>query len=80
MITGNEPVSPTPIAINEYESISAIQVIGTSTGLTIRQHFAAMAMQGLAAYTGTYGQEFNCESIASRSRELADALIKELNK
>jgi len=79
MITGNEPISPTPIAVNEYESISAIQVNGTSPGLTIRQHFAAMAMQGLCA-NSIPGQHHSFERLSFEAVQMADALIKELNK
>lgn len=47
-----------------------------SIGLTKREYFAAMAMQGLLAHDPTY--EFT--EIASDSVKMTDALIAELNK
>lgn len=56
------------------------------TGLTIREHFAAMAMQALIA-TGKYADvhSYDCVSIgatavAKRAAICADALIAELSK
>lgn len=49
-----------------------------NSGLTIREYFAALAMQGnLASYTEAFPK---AENIAKRSVEYADALIEELNK
>ena len=45
-------------------------------GISIREHFAAMAMQGIAS-TGSTG---DYEAIAYLSVSMADALIDELNK
>lgn len=74
-ITGNEPAMP--CKIDDYD-----RHIGNITrnvgGLTIRQHFAAMAMQGLCnkpIFTGT-----TPENLAKEAVQYADALITELNK
>jgi hypothetical protein len=49
-------------------------------GLTKREFFAAMAMQGyLASYAGLSSSPF-VEHIASKATQFADALIEELNK
>ena len=50
-------------------------------GLTKRELYAAMAMQGLLAHTcdKTTGDE-SAEDIALRSRKMADALIEALAK
>jgi hypothetical protein len=47
-------------------------------GLTIREHFAAMAMQGIAAYYGA--AQFKPEHLAEWAVTRADALIAELSK
>lgn len=47
-------------------------------GLTIREHFAAMAMQGLLAY---FGDEEQSSDVTARGAvHQADALIAELAK
>jgi len=47
-------------------------------GLTKREYFSAMAMQGyLSCYAGT-GTNPNIETVTKRAVEYADALIKEL--
>lgn len=49
-----------------------------NSGLTIREYFAALAMQGnLASCTEAFPK---AETIAKMSVEYADALIEELNK
>ena len=52
-------------------------------GLTIRQHFAAMAMQGLLAnkYFQVYKEgELSTDKLSRTAVDAADALIEELNK
>lgn len=46
-----------------------------NTGLTKREYFAAMAMQGMASL-----DEFGIKPTAIISVELADELIKQLNR
>jgi hypothetical protein len=48
-----------------------------TNGMTKREHFAVMLMQGLVAHHG-YG-EMNTQEIAQRAVKLADALIDKLN-
>jgi len=81
-ITGNEPAQPFTAA-TENELLS-----GHLTGLSIRQEFAARAMQGILS-CGLYGIEGNSEylsvedEINSRCDDAvlwADGLIRALNK
>lgn len=48
-------------------------------GLTKREHFAAMAMQGLCVNTGRNGYN-NEEELAKMSVLIADGLLKELER
>lgn len=52
------------------------------TGLTKREYFAAMAMQGLLAHKGSvfHKEQGNGELVALGAVGYADALIAELNK
>lgn len=54
---------------------------GHQKGLTIRQHFAAMAMQGLLS-NPNYGihEEGAFDCVSQDATRIADALINELNK
>lgn len=51
-------------------------------GLTKREYFAAMAMQGLLAHNCAHfkDEDLHEPGVAKRSLKLADALIAELNK
>jgi len=51
------------------------------TGLTKREYFAAMALQGFNAFTGTINNKTNrsVRDLAILSVDMADALIAELN-
>uniref|UniRef100_A0A832M3X5 Uncharacterized protein n=1 Tax=Oscillatoriales cyanobacterium SpSt-402 TaxID=2282168 RepID=A0A832M3X5_9CYAN len=51
-----------------------------TNGMTLREHFAVMAMQGLVAHYG-YGEApaSNTEEIAQWAVKLADSLIQALN-
>jgi len=62
------------------ESINRILYMDnyTSEGLTKREYFAAMAMQGALANKSAH--ERTIEMITESSVRLADALIDELNK
>lgn len=66
---GNSPINPT----------GSDQ---TGTGLTKREYFAAMSMQGILSNPDTI-MEFwpdRVDSVADGSVRLADALLKELSK
>ncbi len=49
-----------------------------NNGLTKREHFASMAMQGILSNAGTTGGEGFAELLAAESIKIANALIQEL--
>lgn len=90
-ITGDEPIHATiyrqtgdasrRVASKKY--IEQGQHLMYEEGLTIRQHFAAMALQGLCvqAISGSHNQLKNMVAeLPEKAVALADALIAELNK
>jgi hypothetical protein len=77
-ITGNEPAMPSKI--DDYDDRLG-DITRNKGGLTIRQHFAAIAMQGLLANPEIQKiQSLTVNSIAIEAIQYADALIAELNK
>lgn len=73
MITGNEPAMP-------FESKTMTNLSSEDfTGLTIRQHFAGLCMQGLLAAWGNHDVT-SYDELANDAVIAADALIAELNK
>lgn len=46
-------------------------------GLTIRDYFAAKAMQGIVAANASAVEDFNTLHVAMRAYQLADAMLKE---
>lgn len=72
MITGNELATP-------IDGMYASESRKAGDGLTIRQYFAAMAMQGLCT---TYFKDAVVKPylLANLSVQFADTLISELNK
>ncbi|MFJ2526242.1 hypothetical protein ACIOWB_24260 [Pseudomonas capeferrum] len=56
-----------PVAASEYGGH------GTFFGLTIRDHFAAKALQGICAHPDTWGRQVN--EVAQVAYELADAML-----
>lgn len=57
-----------PVGANEYGGH------GTCFGVTVRDYFAAKAMQGICSHADTWGLISN-EKIATASYELADAML-----
>ena len=75
MITGKEAAMPLGIVDGRSGETTV-----KNQGLTIRQHFAAMAMQALYS-NNLMVDRFGCgETVAEEAVKLADALIAELNK
>ncbi|WP_285011238.1 hypothetical protein [Pedobacter faecalis] len=70
----HDPVNPAP-HVNQDGTVQ----YDANTGLTKREIFAAMAMQGILS-DQTYLQPNQSEDIAERAVTLADALIKALNE
>lgn len=79
MITGNEPAMPN-VAFDKEGIFTHAESEG-HYGLTIRQHFAAIAMQGVLASCDIDNNPFiSPVDCATQSVKYADALIAELNK
>lgn len=78
MITGNEPAMPA--TSSEFDVFVGDHSV-YHTGLTIRQKFAAMAMQGILSSCDPDNNPFiSPVDCAVQSVKCADALINELNK
>jgi len=77
MTNGNEPINPCEvyIGINGMTELQTGESSLMIQGLTKREYFAAMAMQGLVTDSNlTY------DTVAEFSVMMADKLISELNK
>ena len=70
MNNGNMPAMPIIEVDGEGNPVAA------NLGLTKREHFAAMAMQG--SLSGDRDDLLTIEDIAIQSRQMADALLREL--
>ena len=66
-----------PLQLHEGETTDSITRHGTADGLTKREHFAAMAMQGLLASFGEHDVT-DAGEIASDAVLFADALLDKL--
>ena len=73
---GDEPAMPTQYM--DFQPSTGIQVVREQTfGLTIREHFAGLAMQGLLSDPNRNGTN---AQFAYSAVKMADALISELAK
>lgn len=72
MTNGNEPIN----TVVEHTDGSTMRLSCTEIGLTKREYFAAMAMQGMLS------QQYwaSTENLASCATQAADALINALNE
>ena len=64
--------------VNEYVQHNGL-TIGVQEGMTLRDYFAAKAMQGMmtsARYTGIIGVNNYEHSIANQAYQMADAMLK----
>lgn len=75
MTNANDPSSPIQPIFDRYGDISNERF--PFVGLTKREYFAAMAMQGILASRNDYATP---EDVAKYSVSMADALIERLNK
>ena len=73
-MNGSELASPLQGHINDYGNYMAPE-----GGLSKRELFAAMALQGMLCYCG-FRPEGDEQPRAASAVRMADALIKELNK
>lgn len=77
----NEPAFPRPMVYVPCEGVENGQ-----DGMTLRDYFAAKAMQGCLAYshcdpsTGNWQENSSPESVAKYAYEIADAMLKEREK
>jgi hypothetical protein len=81
MITGNEPAFPTDTTVVDGEVTQDIKK--EWEGITIRQHFAAMAMQGILSNPKVMDEvdwHYDVDAVVKNSVFVADALIDQLNK
>ena len=81
MNNGDLPASPLPLAGCNDGGIYNImeQSGGEFGGLTKRENFAAMAMQGMMANTHAV-ENLSQIDVAKEAVSMADALLKELDK
>jgi hypothetical protein len=70
----NADIPAMPVNAHDYHNNGGYEC--ESFGLTKREHFAAMAMQGICASGPTISNQL----IASEAVVLADLLLKELEK
>ena len=83
MNNGNEPAMP--LTGNAYEDFAGYDGTKNTSynpqcqGLTKREQFAAMAMQGLISSWGAHDVT-DCDEIASDAVMMADALLSQLEK
>jgi len=76
----NAPANPCDVQVDENGEVHQIYVAQrtyVASGLTIRQHFAAMAMQGMISHPGW---QCDVNLTATDAVLAADALIKALNE
>lgn len=79
-ITGHEYLYPQSMTVDVHGNAYLYENYGSHTGITLRQHFAAMAMQGfIASYSGAT-KDPDITHCANKSVQYADALIKALNQ
>ncbi len=83
-ITGNEPINARPISHNQRPDGGYpgdyVEYHEAQNGLTIRQHFAAMAMQGMLAQSNGNSWDYDISALTTKSVNCADALITALNQ
>ena len=76
MENGNESIYPSEKLLDGgHPMLDNIKV--KTKGLTKREYFAGLAMQGLLAKEGVWSSD---EILAQRSIEIADELLKQLEK
>ena len=78
MSRANESASP--ITRDEYPGFGLEKRMVSRGGLTIREHFAGLAMQGIYANAIATSGGASAETIAMWACQQADALIAELAK
>ena len=79
MTNGNDSMHPKPVLQENYKG--DFIMTGTSPGLTKREYFAGLAMQGMLAndWRGYAAKESECDALAQAAVNFADALMAALN-
>lgn len=84
MTISNEPAFPVECSYSEGgKDIRGVQTgsySGWCTGLTKREYFAALAMQGLLAARNGFMVDIGTETVGSYAVRCADSLLAELAK
>lgn len=73
MTNGDQPINPTTVKSQKYKLINV-------TGLTKREYFAGLAMQGLLNHKHLNGSKLDYEIISRHAVCCADELLKQLEK
>jgi hypothetical protein len=76
MNNSDKPAMPIQL---DYLPDNGTRTVELWRGLSKREHFAAMAMQGMLSNSSLYGETV-AEEIARQSILMADALLQELSK
>jgi len=81
MIEDKKPQNPSAFpsdTIDHRESAMQSRTVynGQEEGMTLRDYFAAAALTGLCAYSGTMN-DITLESTALRSYDMADEMLKQ---
>ena len=74
------PAMPSTMAVRDGIVTTIDEYDSQSVGLTKREHFAAIAMQGILSNGSDHVHNRLPETIAKRAIEMADALLSELDK
>lgn len=81
MKNGEQPINPIYNSEGFIANTKDISKEHGANGLTKREYFAALAMQGLCVNAGRNGHEFKYpKKIAQTAIEVADNLLSELEK
>lgn len=79
-VGGSLPAFPASVAVGMDGGLFVSTEVSGAGGLTKRELFAAMAMQGMAASESEKDGMYRPEVAAVRAVKFADALLKELAK
>lgn len=75
MSLADQPAFPRPFSYTDGRNNQHCRL--SQAGMTLRQHYAGLAMQGMLA---DHTLSASCEDFAREAVEFADALIAELEK
>lgn len=81
MKNGDKPAHPVECSFDEDGTMTGVRTgeyTGFSTGLTKREYFAAMAMQGILSRAGNWNDVKDYSFVYNESLRHADGLLKQL--